>query len=108
MKDYKYLLLFRWLLVNLFGVFLLSLAYIYGGVDLVLASDQTYLSVLIFIVFVCGLILSGFKTFKISRELNHIKEKNDKSKWEKVLIDLHLDDISNAKIIEILTEVKKG
>ena len=39
MKDFKYLLLFRWLVVNLIGFFLLGVAYLYGWVDAVLVAD---------------------------------------------------------------------
>ena len=102
MKDYRYLLLFRWLLINLVGVFLLSVAYVYGGIDLVLASDKTYLSVLIFGVFLCGLVISGFKAFQLSREINHVKNLKEKSKWRRMILDMEKEGTNHARIIETL------
>ena len=102
MKDYRYLLLFRWLLVNLLGFFLLGVAYIYGGIDLVLVSDSTYLSVLIFIVFLWGLVIAGLKIWNTSQELNYAKKDNSKSKWKKMLLSLEHDNVDHARIIESL------
>jgi len=102
MKDFKYLLLFRWLLVNVVGFFLLSVAYMYGWVDMVLIADQTFISVLIFGTFLWGLLISGIRTFKTSRELNYAKTDIDKSKWKKVIDNLYDEKVSPAQVIEAL------
>lgn len=102
MKDYKYLLLFQWLLINLVGFFLLGLTGVYGGVNLVLVADQTYISVLIFGVFLWGFVLSGIKVFQTSRELNFARDINKKSRWENVIAGLNNDRIGHTKTIEIL------
>lgn len=102
MKDFKYLLLFRWLVVNLVGFFLLGVAYMYGWVDLVLAADQTFISILIFAMFVWGLLLSGIRTFRTSQELNYAKNDYDKSKWRKLIDNLYDDRVSPAQVIEAL------
>ena len=102
MKDFKYLLLFRWLLVNVVGFFLLSVAYMYGWIDMVLVADQTFISVLIFGAFMWGLLISGIRTFKTSRELSYAKTGSDKSKWKKVMDNLYDEKVSPAQIIEAL------
>jgi len=102
MKDFKYLLLFRWLVVNLVGFFLLGVAYMYGWIDLVLAADQTFISVMIFVTFAWGLISSGIKTYKTSQELNHAKNDYEKSKWRKLVDNLYDDKVAPAQIIEAL------
>lgn len=102
MKDFKYLLLFRWLAINSVGFFLLSLAYLNGWVDLVFIADKTYISVLIFVLFLWGLLISGVRTFKTSQELNYAKLDNNKSKWKKMIDKMHADDVDSARIIESL------
>ena len=102
MKDYRYLLLFRWVLINLFGFFLLGMAYIFGGVHLVIVSDTTYLSVLIFVVFLWGLVLSGFKIWGTSQELNYAKNSIQKSKWKKMIDSLEAKNVDHSRIIESL------
>jgi hypothetical protein len=102
MKDYKYLLLFRWMMINLIGVFLLGMSYFYGGIDLIIVADKTYLSFLIFGVFVYGLILSGIKIFDTSSEINFVKTDPDKSKWYSMIQQLRFDDVSSPEIVESL------
>lgn len=102
MKDFKYLLLFRWLAINSVGFFLLGLAYLNGWVDLVFIADKTYISVLIFGLFLWGLIISGVRIYKTSQEINYAKEDHDKSKWKKMIDNMDGDGIDSARIIEAL------
>ncbi|MFQ6018032.1 MAG: MotA/TolQ/ExbB proton channel family protein [Kiloniellaceae bacterium] len=72
-RPYHYLLLLRFVLINLLGFALLGAAYLQGLVDKVVVADQTYLSVLIFLVFLGGLAICTGKVWQTSRELNDVK-----------------------------------
>ena len=71
--PYHYLLLLRFVLINLVGFALLGAAQIEGLLEMVLIADQTYLSALIFLVFLGGLGICGRKIWQTSRELNHVR-----------------------------------
>jgi biopolymer transport protein ExbB/TolQ len=71
--SYRYLLTFRFALINLIGFALLGAAYFQGLLGMVLAADQTYLSVLIFFVFLGGLAICARKIWQTSRELNFVR-----------------------------------
>ncbi len=72
-RPYHYLLLLRFVLVNLLAFALLGMAFAQGLVDKVLAADQTKLSVLIFAVFAVGLVLCGVRVWQTSHDLNQVK-----------------------------------
>ncbi len=72
--SYRYLLTFRFVLINLIGFALLGAAYVQGLLGMVLAADQTYLSVLIFMVFLGGLAICARKIWQTSRELNYVRD----------------------------------
>ncbi|MCZ6577252.1 MAG: MotA/TolQ/ExbB proton channel family protein [Acidiferrobacterales bacterium] len=71
--PYQYLLVLRFALLNLVGFALLGAAYIQGLVDMAIAADRTYLSVVIFFVFVAGLAMCGRRVWQTSRELNVVR-----------------------------------
>ncbi|MFQ5936560.1 MAG: MotA/TolQ/ExbB proton channel family protein, partial [Acidiferrobacterales bacterium] len=71
--PYQYLLLLRFALLNLVAFALLGAAYVQGLVDMVVAADRTYLSVVIFFVFVGGLGLCGWKIWQTSHNLNSVR-----------------------------------
>ena len=71
--PYHYLLLLRFALINLIGFALLGAAQVEGLLEMVLIADQTYLSALIFLVFLGGLGISGHKIWQTSQELNHVR-----------------------------------
>ncbi|MEE8535444.1 MAG: hypothetical protein V3S45_05310, partial [Kiloniellales bacterium] len=71
--SYHYLLTLRFALINLVGFTLLGAAYMQGLLEMVMIADQTYLSVLIFLVFLGGLAICARKTWRTSRELNHVR-----------------------------------
>ncbi len=71
--SYRYLLTLRFALINLVGFTLLGAAYMQGLLEMVLIADQTYLSVLIFLVFLGGLAICARKTWQTSRELNYVR-----------------------------------
>lgn len=72
--SYQSLLLLRFAIVNMAALALLSVAYVHGFVDIVISSDQTRLSLVIFGTFVVGLALATWKAVQTSRELNQIKD----------------------------------
>jgi hypothetical protein len=71
--PYHYLLLLRFALINLLGLALVGAAYAQGLVEMVLVADGTYLSALIFFVFLGGLGLCAYKIWQTSRELNQVR-----------------------------------
>jgi biopolymer transport protein ExbB/TolQ len=71
--SYRYLLTLRFALINLVGFALLTVAYAQGLLGMVLAADQTYLSALIFVVFLGGLATCARKIWQTSRELNYVR-----------------------------------
>lgn len=73
-ETYKYLLLLRFTIVNMAALALLSVAYLHGYVAMILAADQTRLTLVIFVTFLAGLALSVWKAIQTSRELNQIKD----------------------------------
>ena len=73
---HKYLLLLRFVLVNIVGAALLGAAWFSGYVGMVYAGDKTMLSVAIFVVFLGGLGICGYRVFQTSRELNAVRDFN--------------------------------
>jgi hypothetical protein len=72
--THRYRLLLRFMAINLVAFGLLGAAYLHGYVGLVLASDQTYLSIAIFAVFVGGFGLCAGLVTETSREINHVRD----------------------------------
>jgi biopolymer transport protein ExbB/TolQ len=73
---HRYLLVLRFALLNLVGFALLGAAYAQGLVQDVIDADGTYLSVLIFLVFVGGLAICARKVWQTSRELNSLRQRD--------------------------------
>ncbi len=63
----------RFLLINMLAFVLLAMAWINGLVDKIIVADSTRLSVLIFAVFVGGLILCGYRAFQIGADLSDVE-----------------------------------
>jgi len=72
--PYRYVLLLRFTLLNLFGFGLLGAAYTHGLVTMALEADHTYLSLVIFLVFLVGLGLCAYKVWQNSSELNSVRD----------------------------------
>ncbi|OED39599.1 hypothetical protein AB833_14460 [Chromatiales bacterium (ex Bugula neritina AB1)] len=64
------LLMLRFILLNLIAFSLLGVAYSEGHVHTVIAADQTYLSVVIFLVFLTGLGFCAQRIWQTSAELD--------------------------------------
>ena len=69
---YRFLLVLRFVLINLIGFALLAVAWLQGWIAQILAADDTHICKLIFALFVAGLVLSGQKVWMLSRELNSL------------------------------------
>jgi len=67
---YRFVLLLRFSLLNLFGFSLLAAAYAQGLVTQALTADGTHISLVIFLAFLLGLVLCGSRIWQTSRELN--------------------------------------
>ena len=72
--PYRYVLLLRFALLNLFGLGLLGAAWAHGLVTMALEADRTYLSLIIFLVFLVGLGLCAYKVWQNSHELNSVRD----------------------------------
>ena len=70
---YRYLLFARFMLANIVATTLLAAAYFQGWLDGLLGAYLKELSLLIFLVFLYGLILCGAKIWRHSVELNDLK-----------------------------------
>ncbi len=72
--EHHGLLVVRFALLNLACGALLVVAYVHGFVDMVVAADQTGLSIGIFAVFVVGLAICSVKIMRTSKELDRVHE----------------------------------
>ncbi len=72
-NPYRSLLLLRYILLNVVAFALLGAAWSQGYVHKVINADQTYLSVVIFLVFIVGLVLCTQKLWQTNREIDALK-----------------------------------
>lgn len=73
LDRHRFLLLLRFVIVNLVGFTLLGAAHFAGWVDKAVASDSTGIVVLVFGLFLVGLVMCGWKILRASHDLNMIK-----------------------------------
>lgn len=74
--PHRSLLLLRFLLLNVFAFAMLGVAYAQGYVHKVVHADQTYLSVVIFFVFLIGLVICAQKTWITNFEIDALNSKD--------------------------------
>lgn len=72
-SAYRYLMVMRFVVVNLVAFALVAAAWMQGWIDLVLGGDVTKLALVIVAVFLAGLALCGMKVLQTSAELNQIR-----------------------------------
>ena len=72
--NYKYLLILRYTLINLIGLIFLFVLITQGYVAKAIKADVTNMVIVILGIFSIGFILSAYRTFWISRELNHAND----------------------------------
>lgn len=72
-RPYHYLLLLRFLLINLLGFGLVGAAYVQGWVEMVYVADVSNLSIVISAVFLAALGYCAMRVFETSHELNQVK-----------------------------------
>ena len=70
---YRFLLLFRFLLINGTGLGLMGAVWMQGWVDRILAADDTHICKLIFALFVVGVVWTGQQVLVLARELNALE-----------------------------------
>ena len=70
---YRFLLLFRFLLINGTGLVLLGAVWMQGWVDRILAADDTHICKLIFALFVVRVVWTGQQVLMLSRRLNALE-----------------------------------
>lgn len=70
--PYRSLLVLRFSLLNVLAFALLGVAYSQGYVHRVIQADQTYLSVVIFLVFLVGLVLCAQRIWQTNGEIDAI------------------------------------
>ncbi|MEE8352431.1 MAG: MotA/TolQ/ExbB proton channel family protein [Rhodospirillales bacterium] len=73
---YRYLLVVRFALINAVATGLLGAAYLQGWLDAVLNAHLVELSVIIFLVFLYGLVLCGVLVLRHGKELDDINSGN--------------------------------
>jgi hypothetical protein len=80
--THRYLLVLRFMLVNLVAISLLVATYLQGWLDGFFISYTMELSAAIALVFLYGLVTCGARTWRITVELNDVKAGNPKpSSW---------------------------
>jgi len=76
-SAYRYLLVMRFVVVNLIAFALMVAAWMQGWMDVVFEGDVTKLAFVIVAVFLVGLALCGMKVMQASAELDQIKSPAD-------------------------------
>ncbi|MCS6877625.1 MAG: MotA/TolQ/ExbB proton channel family protein [Geminicoccaceae bacterium] len=73
-RGRRWLLLFRYALINLVAASLVAAAAAQGWLDEMWATDRLHLCKLIVLVFLLGLASAGWRAYKLSLELNAVRE----------------------------------
>ncbi|MFQ5913638.1 MAG: hypothetical protein ACE5JS_10680, partial [Nitrospinota bacterium] len=68
----NYMLWSRFAALNLAGMAGLALLYVNGWMEMVIAADASYITLFISALFVFGLIATGIRVHKVTRELDHV------------------------------------
>jgi uncharacterized membrane protein (DUF485 family) len=76
-SAYRYLMIMRFIVINLVGAALLTAAWMQGWIGVVLNGDVTKLALVIVAVFLAGLVICGMKVLQASAELDQIKAPAD-------------------------------
>lgn len=71
--EYRYLLLVRFILVNVISISLLFVAYLQGWMDGMFVENTREFIILITVVFVYGFIICAAKVWRTCRELDEVK-----------------------------------
>ena len=69
--QFKYLLILRYSIINLVGLTFLFVLFTQGFVTKAISADITNMVVIILCLFFVGFILSAYRTFWVSKELNN-------------------------------------
>jgi hypothetical protein len=96
----RYLLLLRFVVINLIATALFCAAWLKGWVDMILAGDSTHQVVLIAVVFAYGLVRCGGKILVTSIEINQISNPRlaGSSRVQKYLESINRHDAQSRAI----------
>ena len=98
----KFLLLLRFGLVNLVAFALLGAAWAQGLVAKVINADVTNMVVLICAVFITGLILAGYRLWKVSQQLNAAYNFNPKEVEQEYFEQANKYELNNPELNSII------
>lgn len=76
--NYRYLLLVRYILINVISASILFAFYIQGWLDAIFVKNTREFVFLIFAVFIYGFLICSFKVWQTCTELNDIRSGNPK------------------------------
>ncbi len=104
----NWLLWTRFVLLNTIGFVGLALLYINGYIDQVLAGDKSNISVVIFTLFVVGLLITASRIFKLSNEINYLKAgKSDRIKeYAKLVKHKNVESAQKAIELKLLAKIQ--
>lgn len=71
--NWRYLLFYRWVALNVVGLAILLVFFLKGLVVPVFLADSSYIVYVISGLFLYGFVLCGYRVWKTSRELNWVK-----------------------------------
>lgn len=97
----NWLLWSRYLLLNTIGFAGLTLLYINGYVDQIIAGDQSGISILIFILFLVALFITGIRVYRLSQEINYLKAGQSYKLKEYSYLVHHKDEESARQAVEM-------
>lgn len=102
-KNWDYLLLFRYLTINFFGICILILCYLNGWIHQISNADPTRIVWVIFLLFIYGMILCSYKIYSTSKEMNLVKNGVNRGKWHDFIkLTKESQDYRHGGIVEAL------
>ena len=100
--NWDYLLFYRFLGINLVGCIGLWIAYLNNWITMVINADVSQIVFIIFVVFVVGTLICGYKVFVISRETNKVRN-GQLGKYKDYILNLehnqHLAEALKLKVV---------
>lgn len=97
-----FLLLSKWLLLNILGSFLFFFLYKNGWVTTIISSDISFITPTILILVAFALLLSGYWAYTVSRELKMVRQGEINSVLKKFYENPNKFNFSDGKNLESL------
>ena len=104
----NWLLWTRFVLLNTIGFVGLALLYVNGYVDQVLAGDKSNISVVIFTLFIVGLLITASRVLELSKEINYLKAgRSDRLKeYTKLVKNKNVESARQAIELKLLAKIQ--